>query len=129
MRTEPCSLSLICQSLRQLSEELLESTDPLKRLALLGQMRVLLSDADKIIGDEIGDHEEHSVRTDWGTTMLPCVERVLNFAGEMTYPRDQLIIELSRLKDEGLRLRRQYEHVLDRFLEIQQQIRKLSVPA
>jgi len=53
--TESPALHFIFQSLSQLTQQMHECTDPTKRQALLRQVRLLLSDADKIIGSEMGD--------------------------------------------------------------------------
>jgi hypothetical protein len=53
MVIESPPLQNILQTLSQLSEELRQSDDPPKRLAVLRQMRMLLGDADKIVDSEM----------------------------------------------------------------------------
>ena len=52
--TENLALQNIFQNLGQLSEQVRHAREPQTRLDLLKQMRTLLGDADKIIGDEMG---------------------------------------------------------------------------
>jgi hypothetical protein len=54
MITESPGLQNILQSLADLSGELCNSHDYVKRMALLRQMRMLLADADKILASEMG---------------------------------------------------------------------------
>jgi hypothetical protein len=55
MKTQSPPLQSILQVLHQLSERLHGSSDPKERLELLREMRLLLGDADKIIGSEMGE--------------------------------------------------------------------------
>jgi hypothetical protein len=55
MKTESPLLQSLLQVLHQLSERLHEASDPNERLELLREMRLLLGDADKIIGSEMGE--------------------------------------------------------------------------
>ena len=55
MVIESPALKNILQTLTDLSEELRNSHDPAKRMALLRQMRMLLGDANKIIASEMGE--------------------------------------------------------------------------
>ena len=55
MVTENPALQNILQVLTQLSEQLSHAHKPQTRLELLKQMRMLLADADKIIGSEMGE--------------------------------------------------------------------------
>ena len=55
MVIESPALQNLVQSLGDLSEELRNSHDPAKRMALLRQMRMLLGDANKIIASEMGE--------------------------------------------------------------------------
>jgi len=50
------SSSIPAPTLHQLSKRLHETSDPKDRLELLTQMRLLLGDADKIIGSEMGEY-------------------------------------------------------------------------
>ena len=55
MVTENLALQPILQALSQLAEQLRHAREPHMRLELLKQMRMLLGDADKIIGSEMGE--------------------------------------------------------------------------
>jgi hypothetical protein len=55
MVIESPALQNLVQSLGDLSEELRNSHDRAKRMALLRQMRMLLGDANKIIASEMGE--------------------------------------------------------------------------
>jgi hypothetical protein len=49
------ALQAILQDFTELAEKLRETADPAARLGLLRQMCMLLGDADKIIGSEMGE--------------------------------------------------------------------------
>jgi hypothetical protein len=70
MVTENPALENILQALSQLFQQLEHAHKPQTRLELLKQMRMLLADADKIIGSEMGEGWEKATEEVSGSLFL-----------------------------------------------------------